>query len=187
MIFHGCFEFIGYGDYCLYPTCWSYNIIDYCIPFSWDSFLWFSNLWVMWFYPLLSRRFPVGSPLKYPSNLSKVGCFWPLWLFIFISIALYGVYHAIPHSPIKFQVDTLYMFWLDFGGSESLTTLCISTWYFLLKTSIWWGNPKLLALQHGFRMWSLMGVRVHGTILNYRFPSQYLSVFWPTLYLHTYI
>ena len=33
------------------------------------------------------------------------------WLF-FMRIVFYDSYHAIPHPPMKFQVDTLYFGWI---------------------------------------------------------------------------
>lgn len=118
----------------LYSIEWWYDLIDDCIPLACNSSWWFSNFWVIWFCHLLSRSLLVGPPFKDPSTLSTVGWFWPIWLVCFHE---YFVLWCLScHSPSSYKVSSWYlMFWLGFGGCDSLTTICISPWYFLLKNS----------------------------------------------------
>lgn len=102
--------------------------------------------------------------------------------FKFTSFQLIGFLEVWPFDYLL--VFTLYfptintMDWYDTKGDPSFD---VSRNYVSIFISIWWVNPKLLAFQCGFWIWSLIGVRVHGTILNYSLPNQYLCESWPTL------
>ena len=98
--------------------------------------------------------------------------FWELWLFNYLF-----------SFTLDFPIPNL----MDWHQTNGFPSISVSRTYVKYFSSIQWGNPKLLAFQCGFRMWSLMGVEVQGTILNYRLPNQYLGVFWPTLHpMHVY-
>ena len=100
------------GDYFLYPTCWSSDLIYNCIPLYWDAFWWFSNFWVFDSTPC----FQEASQLVHPSRILPPYCrlvyFDHFDWFFFIHIVSYGVYHVIPHPPKKFQVDILCFGWI---------------------------------------------------------------------------
>ena len=88
--------------------------------------------------------------------------FWRLWLFN------YSFYFTLVFPTLNI---------MDWHVTRVITSISISRTYVQYFISIRWGNPKLSGFQCGFRVWSLMGVRVHGIILNYRLPNQYLSEF----------
>ena len=100
--------------------------------------------------------------------------FWELWLF---------------NYPLAFTLSFPTINPMDWHDTKGIPSIRVSRTYDQYFSSIWWGNPMLLAFQCRYRIWALMGVRVHGTILTivYSLSNQYLSDLWPTLHLFTFI
>jgi hypothetical protein len=98
--------------------------------------------------------------------------FWRLWLFDY-------------RLSLTLVFTTLNL--IDWYKTRGIPFISVSRTYVQYFSSIWWGNPKLLAFQWEFQIWSLMGVTVHGSIMNYRLSNQYLSDIWPTLPLHAWM
>ena len=95
--------------------------------------------------------------------------FWTLWLFD------YPLYFTLVFTTINL---------MDWHEMKVIPSIGVLRTYVQDFSSIRWGNPKLLAFQCGCRIWSLMGVKVNGHILNFRLSNQYLSDFCPTAHLH---
>ena len=150
------------GDYLLYPTCWSSKLVDDFIPLSWDSFWWFSNFWVICFYPLLSGSLTIDPTFKDPSTPSKV-FFFPQGLCFMVFIMsfpiLLWIFKMIPYVLVEFWRLWLFdypfsftlvfptqklMNWHDTGG---ILSIGVSRTYVQYFSSIRWGSPNLLAFQ----------------------------------------
>ena len=103
--------------------------------------------------------FQEASQLVHPSRIlppyQRLVVFYHFYWFVFMRIVLYGVYHVIPHPPMKFQADTL-----CFGWILEVVTLrrpvCLSPRPFLPKTS--WidmrlgGPPSLVSQEPMFNI-----------------------------------
>ena len=95
--------------------------------------------------------------------------FWRLWLF---------------NYPLSFTLNFPIlnpMYWHETKGFPSLGVIIIHVQYFI---SIQCGNPKLLAFQCRYQIWSLMGERVNGPRMNFTVSNKYLTDSWATLHLH---
>ena len=111
-----------------------------------------------------------------------------LWSFKMIRHLLVGLWRLwLFNYPLSFTLAFPTFNSIDWHDTErvpSLSVLTINVQYF---NSIWWRNPKILAFQFGYRIWSLMGVRVNGSIIKYIISNQYMSDFFPTFHpVHVY-
>ena len=101
--------------------------------------------------------------------------------YIFIGIVCYDDYYVKNHPPKYFQFHIFPFDWvlgvvtvqlplyfhpifsilniMDLHGTKGVLSYNVSRTYVSNFSSIWWGNPKLLACQAGYRIWALMVVR----------------------------
>ena len=115
-----------------------------------------------------------------PSNFKSISFyfirFWEMWLF---------------NYPLTFTLYFPTINLMSWHGTNGFLSFYVSRTFFSNFSSIWWGNPKLLARQVGFRIWALMVVRENDLelilmiqfdfLVTLELPSAYLLVCKPLI------
>ena len=108
-----------------------------------------------------------------------------LWSFKFIPCHLVGFLGLWPFNcRLPFTMDFIALNPMDWHDTMGVISISLLRTYVKYFSSIQCGNPKLLAFQCGYRIWSLMGERVKGIRMNYIVSNQFLSDSWATLHLN---
>jgi hypothetical protein len=181
---------------------------------SFNASLWYDNCWIHLVYHLPLRSLLTSSPsftlFTLPMTLltfQKLVIFDHYNGLIFTDIMCYDAYYVKSHPLDDFQVhifpfDWFWELWLfnypltftlyfpiinlmNWNWTKEVLSFDVSRTYVSNFSSIWFGNPKLLASYVGYRIWALMVVRENVLELIIMLKILFSSDSWVILHLDT--